>query len=203
MPTAALIVEDRRLADFLVPAIRSIACGSADDLEVYSPEPVRGCRAQVLQQRIEGVLRQADIIVIGVDSAAPGHARRARTHRQKAKYLRSVVHIPASASLAVAAPCVEAWLLADPAAFAAGLEAGVGRPFTRPHIWPTPADERDAKRVLGSVISDGFGAQTVLSRSGFEFADEIVGRARLVDSSSESLAEWARDLRRRLDEIPS
>jgi hypothetical protein len=91
---------------------------------------------------------------------------------------------------AVAAPSIEAWLMCDPRAFAGGLTTGIGVEFRSPGRWPVPGSESEAKSELGRLVHDGCGS--ALARSGFEFAEEIVGRADLLRSPSASLADFAR-----------
>ena len=190
-----VVAEDVNLVDFIVPAVESIAASIPSPVDVRATEPVHGCRIAVLADRVAAVASVADLVIVGVDASAPGHKVRARTHRQKAQHLAGRVALPDHVSLAIAAPCVEAWLLADPVAFSEGLTVAVGG-FSKPAEWPVPRSELDAKSSLGRAVHEGVGGS--LPRAGFEFARDIVGRARLRDSSNVSLAAWSKDLDRRL-----
>lgn len=194
-----VVAEDLRLAEFVVPALERLGATGPDTLRILVTEHVHGCRPRVLAHRIEGVVGSCDLLVVAADASAPGHQTRSRSHRQKRRRLASVVAPAANPCFAIAAPSVEAWLLADRDAFLGGLHAGTGTPVTAPATWPAPRDETEAKTALGRVVHDVLGSS--LPRAGFEYARSIVARARLEDSDSPSLADWARDVASRLRSI--
>lgn len=181
-----LIVEDVRFADFLAAAVPKLA-GAGRELDLLV-EKTSGCRPRKLREIHERVRARCAVLVVGADAKRDG---RTTTHRQKARGLRGL--LPESPTLvpATAHPCVEAWLYADPSAFARGIESGTGVRFRRPAEWPVPRSERQAKDQLGRLIRDGCGGP--LLRGGFEFAPEIVAHLDLPNSRNPSLAQWARD----------
>jgi hypothetical protein len=193
----ALVAEDRRFVDFLQPAIHALARELGRFVKVDPVVKLHGCRPRQLHRECERIHADCDVLVVAADAAGGTRARSASSHRRKAQLLRPLVE-PWSGKLvlALAAPSVEAWLWSDQAAFSAGLSAGLGEKFRAPSRWARAASEPEAKSELGRLIREGTGQ--ALARAGFEFAPEIVGRMRLVDSPSPSLAEWARDMRAHL-----
>jgi len=194
----AIIAEDNRLVEFLRPAIAALAHDADIEVCIDPIEKTRGCRPEALR-RI-ALATQADLVTVGVDSDGPTHGMSGLTPRQKKQALIQRLGTALDgAILAIAFPCVEAWLLAEPNAFKQGLEAALGRPFHMPVHWPTPRKERKAKEALGSVVAVGIEGN--LPRAGFEYADLIVRKMNLRDSPSESLRAWAREFERRLGEF--
>ena len=189
-----LIAEDINFIHFLQPACRKLA--GAVPIEFARAETTSGCRAVRLRQIVGDVIDHCDLLVVAADAKARG---RPLTHRRKASGLSGFLAGDERLLFAVAEPCVEAWLLSDPASFGAGIGAGTGEPFNMPPEWPMPRSESQAKNVLGLVIHRGCGG--ALPQAGFEFAAEIVGRMPLERSRCASLAEWSRSFRRRLESL--
>lgn len=185
-----LVVEDGRFVDFLTPCLERLARDSHVAVSISVLGKTNGCRTEVLRTHCRDVVG-VDQLVIGVDSSGTSHAEQGLTYRQKARRINDVLAGVAPAPLlAVAQPSVEAWIYADPRGFSEGLSAALGVPFRAPANWPQPKNERQAKDLLGRLIKDGTGE--VLPRASFEFAGQIVQRARLVDSDNRSLADFSR-----------
>jgi hypothetical protein len=188
-----LIVEDVRFRDLLVPAIRDLGTQAGVQLSIETPTVLWGCRGPLLQECLRR-LSGCDVVVIGADAGGATHRRRI-SYRQKHQGLsRLAGGGPPPRSLAVAEPSVEAWIMADPQAFAAGLTEGLRRPVAVPPTSAIPRTERGAKEQLGRTIQRVVGEP--LARSGFEYAELIVANSDLLNSRSESLRSWARDFRR-------
>lgn len=182
----ALVAEDRRLASFVEPALVRISREAEREARLVGVELTHGCRISALKALVSTLAPVSEVLVIALDAGG-------RSHRRKKRSLRA--HLPPSprpVSLAVAAPAVEAWLLADAVAFSRGLTEGTGVNFERPARWPVPRSEREAKAMLGELVVAGFRGQR-LPAGGFEYAPEIVDRMDLFRSTNASLAEWARE----------
>jgi hypothetical protein len=189
----ALVVEDSRFEDFLLPACRGIARTCEVHLEITTARTY-GCNPRLLRELCSRSVQASDVVLVGADAAGERHRRAAASYRQKTRSLREILDgLMGRIVFAVAEPCVEAWLISEAGALASGLETGLGVAFRRPSSWPVPRGERQAKELLGTLISDGIGAS--LPRAGFEFAEEIVGRMDLYTSASRSLASWANETR--------
>lgn len=193
----SLIVEDRRFVEFMRPTVARIAESHAVAVSIAEVYAIHGCRAKVLVERCKSAAPKSDIIIIAADSSGEFHRGAPTTFRRKAGHLRELVTgLHPRISFAIADPCVESWLMSDPAALRLGIEAamnaaGVAVHFRSPAAWPTPRSERAAKQALGQLIAGGIGASLPLQ--GFEYAGEVVGRMELENSRSASLAAWTRD----------
>ncbi len=196
MIRVAAAVEDTRFAEFVHAAVVRIAGSVGVAVDVRERRNTRGCRLPILRSFVAELLAAVDLVVVGADAGGATHTRSARSYRQKARDLAAALGQPGAVSLAIAQPSVEAWLMCDPDAFAAGLTEATGVEFRRPERWPVPRTEEQAKAALGSVVQFGLGGP--LAGSGFEYASNIVARMDLQRAPSESLAAWARDLAGRL-----
>lgn len=187
----SLIVEDSNFRDFLLPACERLGGECGVEVTFGPVEKTFGCGPRLLEKHAGSLAGFHDIVVIGADAGGAHHRARRLTYRQKARALQKIVGHGASGLIfAVAEPCIEAWILSDPNAFAAGLREASGQPFTAPAAWPPPPKtEREAKEALGLVVRHGVGG--ALPRVGFEYADEIVSRMKLKDSTNASLRDWA------------
>jgi hypothetical protein len=187
----AIIAEDVRFVDFLVPAICTMAGGAGVQVRFEAVEKTRGCRPERLRQLASDIRPRVDVITIGVDSDGPTHGAHGLSRRQKGQHLTQRLGSDSvGAVLAIAVPSVEAWLLADAGAFRDGIETALGLRFQMPRHWPNPRSERQAKEGLGSVVFGGIGASLPLA--GFEYAEYIVPKMSLRDSPNESLRAWVR-----------
>lgn len=180
-----VIAEDVNYLYFLRPAMQKL--GRDFDWKLVSTRTTSGCRSAVLRQRLEDLLPACDLVVIGADAKS---RRGAVTYRRRARDLARFLDQEPKLVYAVADPSIEAWLLSDLPAFAAGIEDGTGDRFRLPSRMPDLRSEAAAKSELGRLIQAGCGGP--LPRAGFEYASEIVARMALLDSGSPSLAAWAR-----------
>ena len=193
-----VVGEDLGFADFLGPWIDRIAADRSIPTEVVPAELTHACRPAQLRNWLERLEPRCDLLVVGADSGGSTHARTTRSYRRKVQDMAPLVDARAKpVVLAVAEPSVEAWLIADPSAFADGITAGTGVRFRVPAVWPRPRGERDAKEALGRLLAEGLGEP--LLRNGFEFAPEIVRR--MTPGSSESLDAWVREFERTLSSV--
>lgn len=195
----ALFGEDRNFVDFLVPVVESVAQRTQRRIEWCARAPLHGCRGMQLRHEIERVAAMADLVIVGADAAGRHHASRGRGHRRKAAELRSFLGNQPHYVMAVADPCVEAWLYCQPNAFALALEGALDTRFRMPNAWPVPRTERQAKDQLGQLIRIGLGAD--LLRNGFEYAREIVDRVLAEPLSSPSLSDCVRAIERELEQV--
>lgn len=185
--------EDVRFLDFLRPSLELLS--DPCQLQFIRAFSVRGCRPRTLQQELRAIDSSYDLIVVGADAK---HGRKL-SYRQKARLMRELLEeFMPRLSLAIADPCIEAWLLHNPEALMHGLEQGLEQPFLPPSSWPIPKTEAEAKNELGRLLKHGLGDG--LPRAGFEFANEIVSYMDLPNSTSASLREWAVDVQRRIHE---
>jgi len=188
-----ILAEDANFASFLVPVVKTLARAASVPVRVYRPETTSGCQLEALRHKWAMLSTDCDLMIVGADSGGAWHKRKAATFRQKVKNLQQIlgeVNLPVA--WAAAHPSVEAWLLADAAAFRKAIEEIAGR-FEVPAHWPAPRDEQDAKQRLARLVREATGDD--LPRNGFEFAEEIVGHSGdLRESTSDSLAHFARDL---------
>jgi hypothetical protein len=195
-----LIAEDVSLVYFLCPAIETISECAGVPSKISAIEKTKGCRPERLKQLIQAVRPKADILVVGIDSAGPTHATRTQSARQKRRALMRRLGAELEGTImAIAAPCVEMWLLSDPTAFRDGIQAGLGIEFDLPSRWPIVRSERQAKAALGLILK--VHAKTSLLMAGFEYSDQIVRKMRLTNSPNESLRDWARDFENRLKSL--
>jgi len=126
-----------------------------------------GCHFGHLQTHLLK-FQSLDALLIGVDAGS-------RTASEKIDALRSFIHktqppalIP-PLSFAVPAPCVEEWMMADPAAVFGVLEDRYDvSHLSRPAFSKT---ERRTKRKLGEWVESMLGFP--LQRNGAEYAEEI------------------------------
>lgn len=195
----AVFAEDRNFLDFLVPAIECVAEGSRRQLTWLTRESLHGCRGKLLRHKIQALAEPHALVVVGADAQGRGHARRGPGHRRKRKELLDFLQ-NRQVVVAVADPCVEAWMYCDPNGFAAGLERGLGVRFLRPPEWPRPQTEAEAKGQLAQLVRQGL--QDDLVRNGFEFAREIVTSTLAGEPTSPSLQEFLGDLRRMMGSPP-
>lgn len=189
----ALVVEDRRFVDFLVPAAEAIAALDRLRIDWAPPEPVHGCRPRRLRDIVTSLPADTDLTIIAADADGAGHRTRGHGFRRKRNALLELLPSTDRVSVAVAQPSVEAWLFCHPNSFAEGL-GEVGVPFSKPARWPVPRTEAQAKELLGRLIHDGTGSY--LARAAFEYAREIVSRMPLEETDNASLTDWARSFRR-------
>jgi hypothetical protein len=191
----ALAVEDVNFEYFLRPACERLADQCVTPIDIVRVEKTHGCNTVLLRSFVERLAGMSDLVIVATDSAGIHHRSRATTYRKKARALQaSLAGCPTTPLFAIAEPCVEGWLISDPQALTAGIREGSGHPFEAPSEWPrAPKTEREAKAILGALISDGMGG--ALPLAGFEYADEITARMRLENSQNDSLREWANDLR--------
>lgn len=192
-----IVAEDRNLADAVSAVVRAVTAAEGVSPVSLGAETTGGCKPARLRALVARAVERADLVVVAADAAGEGHRRgRDITYRQKNQEIAKLLDPDWSHRCFVgcAAPCAEAWLLADPAAFASALREGLRVDFKLPEQWPVPRSEEDAKQRIGDVIYAGMEG-TRLARNGFEFASEILGRAVLVGSTNPSLADFASRLR--------
>jgi len=198
MPTPVrigLICEDAAFQALLPPMVRSLVAQSATEAEIIHCHNLRGCRKRELVQ-LAKLGEQGHITVVGADAMAALHVEQ-MTFRKKARALGEFLAAEGiAASLAIAQPCSEAWLLSDLAAFKRGLETALETELRPARQRRIPSKEKEAKDMLGVVVNEI--VQAPLARNGFEFADHIVSQMSLTDSSSDSLRTWSRDFSREL-----
>lgn len=195
-----IVAEDINLALAVSAVVGSVALA----VQLPAPEQVLhntgGCKPLRLRQLVERAVARADLVVVSADASGEGHGRgRDLTYRKKNEAIEELLDATwrHRCFVGCAFPCAEAWLLADPSAFAQAVSQELGVQFTPPREWPVPRTEEDAKQRIGDVIYTGTQG-TRLPRNGFELAKEILERANLFGSPSASLADFAARLRTRL-----
>ena len=188
----ALFAEDRNFVDFLVPVVEVVGGKLGRRVVWHVREPLHGCRARLLKDRIEHEVSRVDLVVVGADAAGRDHASRGKGHRRKRSELRDWLDDDTRVVVAVADPCVEAWLYCHPKGFSRALENALATRFTMPSTWPVPKSEAEAKDQLGRLIATGLDAD--LARNGFEFASEIVASLLVETAQPQALRECVQDL---------